>query len=151
MSSRLDQEFTGEVLPYTDLNDTFDELATNIKVNAPVMDFPIGSLVAWHKDIVSGLVKSDAWLICDGSSQTLPSGSPYGTGSYVTPDLRTYMFMGATTGGGTTTGTHTHSITGNISATRNFPANHLTTPAQTTGSTEILPPHMEVVWLMKVV
>ena len=115
-----------------------------------MIDIPIGGIVAWHKDLEVGL--SNNWVVCNGVEQNVSIFSPYQVaGKFTPPNLNGYFLRGGTTSGSTTSSeSHSHTIT--------FGPKDLATDAWggsrvdggTSGTTELKPPAMTVVWIMRV-
>lgn len=125
--------------------------------NGNDIELPIGSVIGYDKDML-GVEEDlpDNWIYCDGTVKTVPSDSPYGdvSNNYTPPNLNSGKHLrGSNTSGYiNSTGTHTHTITGDMLADGTDPDFGYTygVPNQTLVATEIIPPSMEVCWIMRV-
>lgn len=122
---------------------------------------PIGTIVAWAKDLTGVPALPDGWVECNGQ-QLVDAQSPLN--NQIIPNLNgnNYFLRGSTTSNGTGgSATHTHSVpmdgwgsggangvTGRLVVT--YGTMGLATVDNTTGPGSSIPPYHNVVWIMKV-
>jgi hypothetical protein len=124
---------------------------------------PVGAIIAWHKNLTPNPAPlSDHWLACNGQTVN-DTASPFH--GLTLPSLNTtnLFLRGATASGGTGgTTSHSHTFSGVTDITADVagaPAgtdNPLTLETHThafsgtTDNTSTLPPHFEVVWIIRI-
>ena len=121
-----------------------------------MIQLPVGSIIAWHKTLAnnSGRVTPNGWVVCDGIEQDIPTGSVYSTaGKFTPPDLRGVFLRGSTISGSLNDSeTHRHYIGENSQEVSGDYYGRTAVRANAyTEYSEIKPPAITVVWLMKVI
>jgi len=113
---------------------------------------PIGSVVAWLKNITGIPPLLPSFVQCDG--QTLSDGDSPLNGQVI-PDLngssdatRRFLRGNDTAGGSGGSDTHTHTVVNSMGADTFGPDNAVA--AQTTSSASSFPPYWDVVWIIRV-
>ena len=120
----------GQVVSAAQINENFASLkaaievipATNAGVTQAQLDqiaAPIGSIMAWHKDLPGSPTIPAGWVQCDGQVLS-DADSPYN--GMTLPNLNTgAMLIGSATSSSTVTagGTHLHGVTGTTDAVGN--------------------------------
>ncbi len=109
---------------------------------------PVGSIVAFHKDLAGTPNLPAGWMACSGQTVSDPT-SPYN--GVTLPNLNgTQRFLRGATSSGVVGGaeTHTHSFT--QTTNDHAPDASHSTDGSITNPAEHLPPFMNVVWIIRV-
>ncbi len=133
--------------------EALDEMSAGVRDMVASGLVPVGAIVPWHPDYSDGGTVPEGFVICDG--RTIESGPLAGQ---ATPDLRGLFLVGGDEAGAeveaTTleTGGHAHDVT--VPAAGDEAAETETVATEPAGDdthdASVLPPHVTVVYVMRV-